>query len=206
MGRKSYGAALSEALEPVGFARDGQWWSRTVGTVLEQIDLQRSSVAGGGLTVNLWSQDLETNRILDSIECEKPVRLMFGGTRISSLVPSFKGYDRWWVNDPNGPSELAELVRAYGLPWFEDRRSLDDQAKFNGRGQPGGWRGPHAPYLAITLYRLGAIEEALALFDAPVPKTAIPSLVIKCRCVQRWLLDQKERLGGDDPPELGDRA
>jgi len=62
--RKSYIAALTEVLQPEGFSRDGQWWSRTVGTVLEQTDLQRSSVAGGGVTVNLWSKDLETEKIL----------------------------------------------------------------------------------------------------------------------------------------------
>jgi hypothetical protein len=39
----------------------------------------------------------------------------------------------------------------------------------------------------VTLYRLGALEEALALFEAPVPKTAIPDLVAAGRCMQRWL-------------------
>ena len=116
---------------------------------------------------------------------------MTGGTRISSLVPSFNGYDRWWVNNPNGPSELSELVRVYGLPWFEKQRSLEDQAKGYGRGGSRPWRSPSLAPLAITLYRLGAIEEALGLFEAPVPKTAIPSLVTDCRCVQRWLNERK---------------
>jgi hypothetical protein len=116
MGRKSYGAALTKVLGPEGFARGGQWWSRTVGTVLEQVDLQRSSVAGRGVTVNLWSKDLETERILHGIECERLVHIMSGGKRISGLIPSFNGYDRWWVNNPNGPVELAEAVRAHGLP------------------------------------------------------------------------------------------
>jgi hypothetical protein len=49
MGRKSYGAALTDVLKSQGFTREGQWWSRTVVTVLEQVDLQRSSVAGRGV-------------------------------------------------------------------------------------------------------------------------------------------------------------
>jgi len=195
--RKSYIAALTEVLQPEGFSRDGQWWSRTVGTVLEQTDLQRSSVAGGGVTVNLWSKDLETEKILQGIECERPVRIMSGG-RISSLVPSFDGYDRWWRNDPDGPLELAGLVRVYGLPWLEGLRSLEAQAKQYGRGGSRQWRNPTLAPLAVTLYRLGAIDEALALFEEPAPKTAIPSLVSDGRCVQRWLRKQKsaaEQLG-----------
>lgn len=191
MARKSYGAALTDVLKPEGFARDGQWWSRTVGTVLEQVELQRSSVAGRGVTVNLWSKDMETERLLHGIECERLVRIMSGGARISSLVPSFNGYDRWWANDPNGPSELSELVQVYGLPWFEKYRSLEGQAERYGRGGAKPWRSPSIAPLAITLYRLGEIEEALALFEAPAPKTAIPTLVVDCRCVQRWLNDRK---------------
>ena len=30
-----------------------------------------------------------------------------------------------------------------------------------------------------------------SLFEAPVPKTAIPNVVAKGRCVQRWLEDRK---------------
>ena len=92
-----------------------------------------------------------------------------------------------------GPAELAEAVRVHGLPWFETRRSLEDQAKHYGREGSKQWRNPTLAPLAITLYRLDAIDEALALFDEPVPKTAIPSLVSDGRCVQRWLMAQRSR-------------
>jgi hypothetical protein len=59
-----------------------------------------------------------------------------------------------------------------------------------GRGTPRPWRKPNLTVLAVTLYRLGALEEALGLFEEPVPKTAIPTLVAEGKCVQRWLQDQ----------------
>jgi hypothetical protein len=110
------------------------------------------------------------------------------GPRIGELID---GRDRWWKNDPNGPAEVAEAVLAYGIPWFERVRSLEDEAsKWYGRGTTGSWRKPNLTVLAVTLFRLGALEEALALFEEPVPKTAIQTLVTEGRCVQRWLQDQ----------------
>lgn len=186
MSRKSYPSALDEVLRPMGFKRDGKWWSRTVGAVLEQVDLQTSSIAG--TTANLWSMDLETQRILESIECETPLGIIQFGERIGHLID---GYDRWWRNDPDGPVQLAEAVRIHGPPWFDKGRSLEDQAEQYGRRGFRPWRSSNLPALAVTLYRLGALDEALALFEAPVPKTAIPSLVARGRCMQRWLEGKK---------------
>jgi hypothetical protein len=186
MSRKSYSAALDEVLKPAGFTRDGRWWSRTVGSVLEQVDLQTSSIAG--TTANLWSKDLETARVLKSIECEAPLDIVQFGERIGHLI---NGYDRWWRNDPNGPSQLADAVRVHGLPWFDSVRSLDDQARRFGRGNSQPWRTANLPALAVTLYRLGAFDEAFTLFEASVPKTAIPGLIARGRCVQRWLEAKK---------------
>jgi len=186
MTRKSYAAALDEVLQPVGFEREGKWWSRTVGGVLEQVDLQTSSIAG--TTSNFWSKDLETERILKGIECETPLHIIQFGMRVGRLID---GYDRWWRNDPNGPTQLAKAVQVHGLPWFDQVRSLEDQAKWYGRGGGQPWRTANLPALAVTLFRLGALEEALVLFDAPEPRTAIPSLVVSGRCVQRWLEGQK---------------
>jgi hypothetical protein len=186
MSRASYAVALDEVLKAADFTRDGKWWSRTVDGVLEQVDLQTRSV--GGTTANLWSKDLETDRILENIECEEPLRIIQFGMRIGRLID---GNDRWWRDDPRGPAQLAEAVRVYGLPWFETIRSLEDQAMHYGRGGCGAWVTPNLPALAVTLYRLEATDEALSLFDEAVPKIAIRSAVVRGRCVQRWLEKQK---------------
>jgi hypothetical protein len=150
---------------------------------LEQLDLQKSWI-DGGVTVNLWAKDLETEKILGGIPCETELGIFQFGVRIGQLMD---GYDRWWRNDPNGPEELAEAVRAYGVPWFDRVPSVEEEAaKWPYRG-PQVWRMANLPALAVTLYRVGKLEEALALFEAPVPKTANPSLVARGRCVQRWL-------------------
>jgi len=90
---------------------------------------------------------------------------------------------------------MAEAVRVYGVPWFDRVRSVKDQAaKWYGRhSTEGPWRNSNLPALAVTLYRLGELDEALALFAAPERKTSIPNYVAKCRCVERWLKDQALR-------------
>jgi hypothetical protein len=52
------------------------------------------------------------------------------------------------------------------------------------------WKKKNLPALVVTLYRLSALDEALALFDAPVPRTAKESMVAEARCVERWLRDR----------------
>ena len=188
MTRLTYTRAIDGVLRPVGFTRQARQWTRIRGEMQEQIDLQKSWI-DGSVTVNVWAKNLETDRILKSIPCDADMGIIQFGVRIGTLI---NGQDRWWKNDPNGPAELAEAVRAYGLPWFDQFETLEDQAANRyGRGGLQPWRSPDIPPLAITLYRLGEIDEALALFDAPVPKTAIPNLVANCRCVQHWLLERR---------------
>lgn len=188
MTRLSYTKAIDRALEPLGFERSRKDWIRTRGDIWDCVNLQKSWV-DGSVTVNLYAKDLETERILKSIACDRVLGIRLFGERIGMLID---GYDRWWKNDPNGPAELAEAVRAHGIPWFDRVQSLEDQATHwyfrTATAQP--WRKPNLTALAVTLYRLGQAEEALALFEAPVPKTTIATLVIEGRCVQRWLKEQ----------------
>ncbi|WP_068878231.1 MULTISPECIES: DUF4304 domain-containing protein [unclassified Phenylobacterium] len=187
MSGASYIKALDRALTPLGFVRESGDWVRRRGEIQDQVDLQKSSI-DGGVTVNLFAKNLETERILKSIPCEKQLGTRQFGQRIGELID---GRDRWWKNDPEGPAEVTEAVLLHGIPWFECVRSLEDEASvWYGRGTTGFWRKPNLTVLAVTLFRLGALEEALALFQEPVPKTAIPTLVTEGRCVQRWLQDQ----------------
>ena len=186
MSRPSYTKALDRALKSLGFVRENAGWIRQRGEIQDSIELQKRF--SGGVTVNLFAKNLETERILKSIPCEKGLGILQFGERIGELID---GYDRWWKNDPDGPAEMADAVLVYGIPWFERVRSLEDEASiWYGRGTIGSWSKPNLVVLAVTLFRLGALEEALGLFDEPVPKMARPMLVTEGRCVQRWLQDQ----------------
>ena len=189
MTRPSYTAALDRLLGPLGFERHGGDWIRLRGDIWDCVDLQKTWV-DGSVTVNLYGKDLETERLLQSIACDVPSGIRLFGQRLGLLID---GRDRWWKNNPNGPSEVAEAVRVYGIPWLERVRSLEDEAThWYGRAATAKpWRNPNLAALAVTLYRLGERDEALALFEAPVPKTAIPTLVAEGRCVQRWLQSQR---------------
>lgn len=184
MSRLSYTKALDDLLRPLEFQRQGRDWTRVRGEIEERVDLQKSWV-DGSVTVNVWARNLETEKILESIPCYEVLGIIQFGVRIGSLID---GYDRWWKNDPTGPVELAEATRIHAIPWFDKVRSLEDQAsKWYGRGTTRPWSSPNLGALAVTLYRLGEIAEALAMFDAPVPKTANSTIVARGRCVQRWL-------------------
>jgi hypothetical protein len=164
MRRQSYVSALDEVLKPLGFQRVGRRWSRVVGDVLEEVDLQVSSVAG--TTANLWSKDLVTEDLLrQAIPWKRPMGIIQEGQRVGEVMC---GRDIWWKNDPNGPAELAEAIRVHAPSYFEAQRDLEDQANQFGRRAPKWGLTPNRIYLALTLYRMGEVEEAFrALSHAP---------------------------------------
>jgi len=194
--RNTYSGQLSKMLVQFDFERDGSWWSRTRGDMLEQIDLQKSR-ATGAVTVNLWAKDLVTEAMLRAIPCKHTLGITQSSLRLGTLID---GKDRWWKNDPNGPAEVAELVRVHAIPWFDRVRTLEEQAeKWFGRRAYVGWASPNLGALAMTLYRLGELDEALAIFDAPMRRTANPDYVASLRCVEAWLQEQKA-LKESSPP------
>jgi hypothetical protein len=184
MSRKSYVAALDEVLKPMGFSREGKEWSRNVGTVVEHVDLQVSSIAG--TTANLWSYDAATNDLLkEAIPWKPEVGMVLSVWRIGTLM---NGHDRWWKNDPNGPTELAEAIRVHAPPFFEARRSLEAQAMEFGRAADK-WRKSDADrriYLALTLYRMGEFDEACQALRDP-PKTTPASWLAEIESIRKWL-------------------
>jgi hypothetical protein len=184
MSRKSYVATLDEVLKPMGFTREGRAWTRRIGTVVETVDLQVSSIAG--TTANLWSYDKVTNDLLkEAIPWKPDAGMVIPSSRIGDLID---GSDRWWKNDPNGPTELAEAIRLHAPPFFEGRRSLEDQARLFGRAEPRWKRGNTTGriYLALTLYRMGELEEACAVLQTP-PRTIHPSWLAQAESVRKWI-------------------
>ena len=190
MSRPSYPKALDKLLQPRGFQRDGYDWVRVRGDMWECVNLQISWVAG--VTANIQMKDLETEKIIQAIPCEPPNFMDLVSVRIGHLIDN---HDRWWKNAPNGPAELAEAVKIYGLPWFDKVRTLEEQAArwYGRKSTRPQWRNPYLTELAVTLFRLGEIDEALALFNSPAPKTGPPLRVIWGTCVQKWLEREAQR-------------
>jgi hypothetical protein len=183
MSRKSYVSALDETLKPLGFQRAGRVWSCQVGTVLEQIDLQVSSIAG--TTANLWTKDLATEALLrEAIPWKRPIGIIQEGFRIGGLMEG--NLDRWWKSDPNGPAELAEALKVHAPGYFESRRSIEAQARYFGRGSPRWHWTPGRIYLALTLYRMGEIEEACSALSDP-PKSLVGTWKDQVDSVRDWL-------------------
>ena len=183
-----YEKAVHALLKPLGFGRRGNDWTRVRDDIWECVDLQ--VIRYGGVTVNFWAKDVRTAEILESIPCEEELWLRPVTSRIGEMID--RRHREWKKEESNGPAEMAEAVRVYGLPWFDRVRSVEDQAvKWYGRySDKSPWRNTRLPELAVTLYRLGQVEEALKLFEAPERKTTSPRLVSECRCVERWLKAQ----------------
>ena len=85
---------------------------------------------------------------------------------------------------------MADLTVRFGLPWFDRFQTLEDQAaNWYGRfsTHTRGYNGPSLIGLALTLFRMGELEEACAVLSKPVPKTAIKVWVEKVARVREWL-------------------
>lgn len=182
MSRKTYPAALAEALAPLGFKREGMNLSRRHGDLLEQVNVQVSQIAG--VTANLWTRNLATEDLHRQVFSGRPpAYTQIFLTRIGTIID---GYDRWWRRDPNGPAELAEAVRVHAPPYFESHRSLESQADWFGRRELK-WRNSFSRiYLALTLYRMGELDEACAALRNPA-KALAPSDQAEIDILLRWL-------------------
>lgn len=185
MTRKSYAKALDEVLRPLGFKRTGDDWIRIRGDMWECV--HRHSSWLGGVTAELFMKDLETEKIfLEIFRSEGAIQMPAISASMGQLTD---GYSRKWGDEPEGPADMAETVVKYGLPWFDKVRTLEEQAsQWFARGTTSpGYFSPSMIGLALTLYRMGELEEACETLRKPVPKTAIPANVRKVATVRRWL-------------------
>lgn len=189
MSGKSYKACLDDLLIPLGFTREGRDWSRVRDGLEETVNLQISNIAGS--TINLMVVDLESARLwreaLGELASPFPSRIQ----RIGHLID---GYDHWWRRDPDGPAQLTEAVRVYGLPFFDQVRTLEDQAgRWFGRNSRSKWHERSMVALAITLFRMGEIEEARAALSLPPPRIVPSNSVARVERVRAWLESQVAR-------------
>jgi len=157
---KSYSQALDRVLAPEGFLRNGRDWTRIRDGFRDDVNLQTASHLG--ITANLLSREVASEQILaEALADGAP----YFYTRIGRLID---GNDRWWRDAPNGPAELSEAVRDYGLPYLEQQHSLEEQARRFGRFSPKWGSGVSSRLCcAITLYRMGLPEEACQMLRDP---------------------------------------
>lgn len=190
MARRSYSTVMDKALKPYGFERQKLEWVRVRDELLERVVIQPSRYAGR--TVNLEVKNRETEKLyVEILASDGETMMLWGSVRLGHVIDN---RDRWWVDAPDGPEEMAALTVQYGLPWFDRFRTLEEQAvRWYGRGIEG--RGYYAPGLiglALTLYRMGEVDEALKVLAKPVPKLAIASWVKKVVRVRDWILAHRE--------------
>jgi hypothetical protein len=150
----------------------------------------RQSRWTGGVTVNLFQKDLQTEKLYIEVFGPNESRAhLAGDARIGHLID---GYDRWWTKDePNGPQELAQAVIEHGLPWFDRVRTLEEQAiSWYGRdlilNNDRGY-GQHVILLALTLYRMGQYDDACRIVRHPTPRHPLPGTVERTARLREWL-------------------
>lgn len=193
MTARSYTAALDQLLTPLGFVRDATLrtrdkdWVRRSAAFEDVVNLQISSYAGA--TANVGTKDLQSEAILEAaIPPNSPGLKYPAYHRIGALMD---GLDHWWRADPNGPSELCRAVETYGLPLFESLRDLEAQARALGRGATKYRISTPTLYLAVTLYRLGELDEACQVLANP-PKRTLPSWLAQGEALSRRLGCQRK--------------
>ncbi|MFN9928745.1 MAG: hypothetical protein ACK53I_17590 [Phenylobacterium sp.] len=200
MSRKTYASALEAVLAPMGFIRrvkdyaphEPQWF-RMIGDIQESVGLQRSMDLG--TTCNLWTRDTALTALHQAaIPWDPQAGTWSVACRIGALMGDGMT-DHWWKNDPSGPDEVAAAVREHAEGYFARYRTPEDQARnmygryTEGRRNPG-----TAVALALTLYRLGELDEALRVLE-PRAKLTPPDWVRRMDSVQAWLQARRDEVG-----------
>ena len=122
MSRNPYAPAVHAVLKPHGFAKiPGLEWRREADGYLDQIHLQSCGL-DRTVTVNIFIRDLATKGLLERITAGIQGGLYYSvRRRIRSFVSV---YDKWWArDDPEGPQEVAQLLRDHALPFLDSMHS-----------------------------------------------------------------------------------
>ena len=153
---RSFKAALDGLLLPLGFERDARTWTRQVDGFRDIVDQQVSSIAG--TTVNVLSHDLAALAIM--AEVTSPGHGIYGAMDPIRVPSRVSGLDTWYHSGGDGPAQLAEVLRVFGLPIFDQMRFLEHRARHMGRFSKRAEMNNRRLHLAITLHRMGKVEEA----------------------------------------------
>lgn len=206
MKKLNFPQALDRVLAPAGFTREKMLWSRTRGDIRDEVFLDRNWL-DGSMMADLRMRDLVTEEILRGMPADPPLFLWPISIPAGFLLEKQK---QWWRKDENGPEELAAAVQNFGLPWFDQVHTLEDEGAVWIRNSfPLGMHPASFSVRVVTLYRLGAIDEAIALLVAAKPrKMTPPGTVAAYHTVRNWFEAQIGRTLEDeeDPPVQSDGA
>jgi hypothetical protein len=182
--RPSYQGALDELLIPLGFERPkARNWVRKEGGLIDHVDIQTSS--HGGTTANLHFNDENTWALLT-----EAVPTMTGPYFMNTRLWSLTGdpYVKWWQKgDPNGPTDVVWALRQYGLPLFDQLRSLEFQTTRCGPLFTDERRHAWSQiWLAMTLYRMGDHANARRVISEPT-KSPGEHWAAQVAGIRRWV-------------------
>lgn len=148
--------AIDSLLKPLGFRRRRHAWNRVAGNYVDVIDLQLSK-SWTHVWVNLAVGQDEIYRA-------------FWGEGAGSFVAEYKGVvrerlgdfatgraERWEVDDPAAPDEIARRLADIGIPYLDSMHSLSAiEAHLAAKNR----LPPEAIYLAHVRLMLGRRSEA----------------------------------------------
>jgi hypothetical protein len=143
--------------------------------------------------VNIHIHDLVAD---ETLIAAGGVGLAYGSFRLGDLA----GIPDWWSNDPNGPSELAEAVMTYALPYFDWMRPPEVRARSDGRDILDKRRlsSDSRARLTLTLHRMGEFDEALdVLRSTPKSQLCTPNVAALTTILGVEPIDPEE--APDDP-------
>jgi len=161
-------AALELVLKPAGFKRTRHTWVRRVDGFIDVVNVQLSKSLER-LWVNLGVADPDAyerswgkpmGRLVDEASCTVRARL---GLLLDNHDHS------WEVASGEGAADMADTLRAYGLPWLDRKHSLAAMEETlareflasHQRGYP-----PVAIALAVVQWKQGRRQAACETLDA----------------------------------------
>ena len=188
MSARDYAKAISAALKPAGFVRvkSRQEWRRELDGFFEEISLQGTRTFPK-VTVNFALRHERARTAVYSVAGPGTMGTDF---TISDRLGLFLGpYDRWWGrDDPEGPAEVAELIRAKLLPYLDRMHSMDRYIEALTKQ----FLGERWPYvtpileLAVLLHERGEVGRVREILDNP-PDRISPEELARVAAVRRLL-------------------
>lgn len=200
MARLTYKQALDALLLPMGFTyRDHSPQYPGIGKRERVYDRERDGFRESvflaystyyGMTADFLLDDLTTRALYKEARPAGENGLEIRTGRISEITGGV--HSGWFKDDPHGPEALAALVKELAEPWFNEVRSLEDQAvKWYLRGIPyAGTTVSSDIGLALTLYRMGEFDEAIKAADVPPRRTRPKLWADDVYGVRDWLIER----------------
>ena len=175
MANTTFWRTLDKVLEPVGFVRSDRTWERVEEGFRDHIHLQ--TVSGSGTRAYVATTDMVSDAILDSVTPREFVGEIGLLDVVSINVGDFLGpYSRYWRGTGSGPSDLAQVIVDYGLPFLARLHTFEGMKERLERSAIK-WRDPTSRFhLAIMLHRAGRNQEALDLMADPPRRITGPWL------------------------------